>query len=88
MKYAKDTEIIQSRGPWAQNIAARAICPDGKVRKMKISEADTLWTCPARFTFKGKYVSGFVSFESDSGLTSDPDQFVKFTPTGKYKEAF
>ena len=88
MKYAKGTEIIRGPGPWALNIAARAICPDGRVRKMRIGEADTFWTCPARLSYRGKTISGFVSLESDSGLSSDPELFVKFTPQGVNADIF
>jgi hypothetical protein len=62
-KYAAGTQMTVSY-PWGLNIAAKAICPDGKVRALKriAQTADTFFSIPASVTAKGKSVSGYVTF--------------------------
>jgi hypothetical protein len=81
-----------SDGPFAQLIKAMALCPDGRLRTCNLGVPDTFFSVPARLNYrvhgKNKSVCGFISFASDSGLSSDPEQWVKFTPTGKWAKVF
>ncbi len=86
--YAKGT-WTQQRQPWGIFTRAKAVCPDGKARIVRLAAcAGSFFSVPARLSYKGKTVSGFISFASDSGLSTDPEQWVKFTPTGKHKDIF
>ena len=79
MKYDRGTEIIVTY-PWGHMLAARALCPDGKVRKtswMAIT-ADTYFSHPASVKVKGRTVSGYISV--DSSFLFDGDEVVLFTP--------
>ncbi len=79
----------ETRGPWDAFTRARAVCPDGKVRIVRLAQcADTYFTIPARLSYKGKTVTGCISWASDSGLTSDPAQYVVFYPHGLHKGIF
>ncbi len=85
-RYAKET-WTETCGPWATFTRARAICPDGKLRVVKLAMcADSFFSVPARLSYRNKTVAGFISFAADSGLSTDPEQWVRFTPTGKYKD--
>ncbi len=87
-RYALDT-WTETRGPWATFTRARAICPDGKARVVKLAlVADTYWTVPARVSYKGTTVAGFITFASEDGMSTNPEQWVKFIPTGKYADVF
>jgi hypothetical protein len=86
--YSRDTWTEQCL-PWGTFTRARAICPDGIARVVRLEAcADTFFSVPARLSYRGKTVSGFISFTSDSGLSTDPEQWVKFAPTGKHKDIF
>jgi len=78
-EYEKGTYIV-SRSPWGTYVTASAICPDGKLRKVKrISiTSDTFFSIPASVVFKGKTIAGYITFESDSGLSTDDKQFISF----------
>lgn len=39
----------------------RVLFPDGKIRAVKLGVADTFFTIPARASWNGRTVSGFVS---------------------------
>lgn len=80
-KYEKGTYII-SRNPWGIYVSAAAICPDGILRKVKrISiTSDTFFSIPASVAFKGKTIAGYLTFESDSGLSTDENQYISFRP--------
>ena len=45
---------------------ARARCEDGKLRVITIGVPDTYFSIPGHTRVKGKYVSGFVSVDSES----------------------
>lgn len=72
-------------GPW--DIPYRAtgvICPDGKARTVRLSgHADTFWTMPARLSYRGKTVSGFITNVDDIF-----DLGQQFIPTGKHRDIF
>lgn len=42
---------------------AHAICEDGKIRKIKISIADTYFSIPGRTTIDKKTVSGYIMLD-------------------------
>jgi hypothetical protein len=87
-EYQKGTSI-SSRAPWGVFVGCRALCPDGRVRAVKLAlTADTFWTIPAKLSYRGKTVCGFVTFASDSGLSTDPEQYLQFVPTGKHRDIF
>lgn len=82
--FGKDTEI-ERRLPWGINVGGKALCPDGKVRRLKrIAEtADTFFSTPASVTCKGKTVAGYVTVETMGGFTTEmPDDpaVLKFIP--------
>lgn len=70
--YNNGTSITQTF-PWGVYVSAKALCPDGKVRKTnRISQnADTFFSIPASIRFRGKTVAGFLSIE---------DETVQFIP--------
>ena len=87
-EYARGTWTEQS-SPWGIFTRARAVCPDGKLRIVRLAiTADTFFSVPAKLSYKRKTVCGFISFESEDGLSTNPVQWVKFTPTGKHKDIF
>lgn len=54
--------------PWGLFLRCRAICPDGKVRSVRVAQtADTFFSIPASVLFKGKRVAGYVTFSDDYG---------------------
>lgn len=80
--YALGTSVTQSH-PCGLYVSARVLCPDGKVRTVKriAGTADTFFSVPCAVTYKGKTVSGFMTFETISGSSSElPDDpgVVKF----------
>ena len=49
-------------GPWHIPSHGRAICPDGVIRAFRITgQPDTFFSIPARITYKGKTVTGFIT---------------------------
>lgn len=93
--YAKRTFIDYAQGPFPVIRGAAAECPDGKVRKVvRISEtADTFFSIPAAVKYKGVKVSGYVTVETVSGMTTptpDDPTIVRFKPYtyGKHAAAF
>jgi len=89
MKYAKNTETFLSRGPWAQMIGALAICPDGKVRKVRNIGPDMdFYSRSGAVKVSGKTVSGLISFARDNSLPSSVCEWIEFTATGKHSNIF
>lgn len=92
--YGKGTFLVQSF-PWGGFHSGRALCPDGQVRALKrISEtSDTFFSIPAAVAVRGRTVSGYVTFATDSGSTfetpTDP-KYLEFRPYryGKNCDAF
>ena len=84
MQYAKNTETILSRGPFAQIIGARAICADGKVRKVRgIGQDRDYGTRTGNIKVKGRTVSGFICFSQDFTPPAGACEFVEFVAAGK-----
>ena len=86
--YAHNTSITVMR-PWSTYIRARALCPDGKVRSIKLAiTADTFFSVPARLSYRGTTVSGFMSMgqtpykDCFSSGSFKEQTWVEFTPTG------
>lgn len=85
-EYLKGTSLTTD-GSWSVFVAGRAVCPDGKVRALSWIApcADSYWTIPAKVKFKGKSVSGYVTFSGICG-----DYSVEFRPNidGKNAKVF
>lgn len=75
-------------GWWGVMVRARAVCEDGKLRIVRLGNPDSHFSCPARVSFRGKIVCGFISWKSEDGLSTNPVQWVAFTATGKHKDIF
>ena len=89
MNYAKNTETIISRGPFAQLIGARALCKDGKVRAVRNNGQDrNFGDRTGSVKVQGKTVAGFISFAKDFDLPLSACEFVEFTATGKNAKVF
>jgi hypothetical protein len=88
-QYAKGT-WTESTGPWGLFTRARARCEDGRLRTVKLSVcADSFFSVPARVSFRGKTVCGFITFAADSGLSTDHEgQYVQFIATGRHANIF
>lgn len=74
---------LDSSMPFGLYVGGAAMCSDGKVRKLaRISQvADTFFSIPAAVRVKGRYVSGYVSVETQEGwsvVTDDDPLVVKF----------
>lgn len=70
--YSRGTYLIFNM-PFAVYVGGRAMCSDGKVRSLKrIAEtADTFFSVPASIVVKGKTVAGYVTTETEEGLSTD-----------------
>jgi hypothetical protein len=75
-EYSKGTYLWCYK-PWDTYAAGAAICPDGKLRRLKRIAfcADTFSTIPASVEYKGKTVAGFVTFKGER-----PNEYVEFVP--------
>lgn len=87
--FGQGTEI-ERRLPWGINVSGKALCPDGKVRRLKriAPTADTFFSTPASVTCRGKTVAGYVTVETMRGFTVEmPDDpaVLKFIPY-KYRK--
>jgi len=81
--YANGT-YFQFSMPFCLYIGAAALCPDGKVRKVKriASTPDTFFSIPASVTYKGKTVAGYLHLKN-VGDPANPLEFkdaVIFSP--------
>ena len=86
--YAKGT-WVETFGPFATFTRTKDVCPDGAARVVRLAAtADSYFSVPASLSYRGKTVSGFICWASDSGLSTDREQWVKSTPTGKHKDIF
>jgi hypothetical protein len=86
--YANGT-YFQYKMPFGLYIGAAALCPDGKVRKVKrIAETpDTYFSIPASVTYKGKTVAGYLHLKN-VGDPANPREFrdaVIFSPYASHK---
>ena len=68
----KETGYITNGNIWNHPYAAHAICPDGKIRKIRLNQqANTWFSWPGRCS---KYGRGFVTVK---------DEMLVFTPYTK-----
>lgn len=64
--YAYGTSVTV-RMPWGLFVKGRAVCPDGKVRAIRLSDcADTFFSIPASVKYRGKTVAGYATFNEDA----------------------
>lgn len=68
----------------------RALCSDGKVRRVKLGVADTFFSVPAICKIKGKTVHGIISgLPTDLVLAKDApkdvNEIIAFYPHGKHR---
>lgn len=80
--YADGTYLVQSF-PWGFYSSGAAMCSDGKVRTLKriAQTADTFFSVPASVNVGKRTVSGYVTVECRSGLSTETDDdpaVVKF----------
>lgn len=80
--YARGTSTVQ-RYPWGLYVSARVMCSDGVVRATSriASTADTFFSVPCAVKVKGRTVSGYLTIECVSGLstaTGDDPACAKF----------
>jgi hypothetical protein len=82
-----DTGTIHHFGPWQIPYKATGVVfPDGKRRTVKLHHTpDTFWTIPARVSYRGTTVSGFVMHD---GMDTDEKENLRFYPTGKNADLF
>lgn len=80
------TGAYLSRGPWAQLIGARAICPDGIIRTIRCGTPDTYFSAPGRTRVAGVNVSGFISTDDSFMWVPEADAH-KYTSTGYHLPA-
>lgn len=70
------TGFITNGNIWGHPHAARAICEDGKVRKVRLNVSpDSTFSWSGRASIKGKTVRGFV-YKDEGGL-----RFTTYEPT-------
>jgi hypothetical protein len=102
MEYAKGTRL-DTRQPWGIFTGGRALCSDGKVRRLaRIAiTADTFFSIPAAVKVRGRTVSGYATVETMQGfstVSADDPPVVKFVavktgrncgllPEGAFKQA-
>jgi hypothetical protein len=84
---------LRSDSFWGVYQSGAAICPDGKVRKLKriAPHADTFFSVPAAVTCKGRTVTGFVMTSTLAGFhspTDDDPMAVFFFATGRNAHLF
>lgn len=62
----KKTSFVTNGNAWGHPHAAYAICFDGKVRKVRLSQqTDSFFSWPGRVTIKGVTVRGYIAFTDD-----------------------
>jgi hypothetical protein len=81
--YALNTSITRSNLPFAENIKARVLCSDGKVRATaRLSQhPDTFFSTGAAIRVRGRYITGYLTVETRDGFsteTPDDPAVVKF----------
>lgn len=80
--YAKGTwldaeDLAYPSGAINAGRRARAVCPDGKVRVVRVGVPDTFSTIPGAARIGGRYTSGFVTVAEDE---DGKELWVTFTP--------
>lgn len=65
--------------PWGLNHRSghRLLCSDGKIRAAELAEtADTFFSTPAKVRIAGRWISGYMTVESEDGAsTGEPSAF-------------
>jgi hypothetical protein len=83
--YDDGTYLTRETGPFsAAFIAGAALCPDGRVRRLKrLGLPDTMFSVPAAVTVNGRTVTGFVTVQTRGGFSTasdDDPMIVRFIP--------
>lgn len=70
-KFALGTELVSS--DWHGFVSAKAMCADGKVRKVCriAASADTFFSVPAAVRVRGKYVTGYLTVTTVEGYDTE-----------------
>lgn len=89
--YARDTYVDQTT-TWGLFLRARVLCADGVLRQtVRLSDtADTFFSVPASVKVGGKEVSGYITFETEEGFSTETDldrTVVKFVANQYGKNA-
>ena len=73
-RYPNGAIVYRTRGPFASLARIeRCPCDDNETRLVDITgEPDTMFSVPARVRVRGKWVSGFVMFDSGAYLPEGP----------------
>lgn len=93
-----DPAISLARGTWLQGESfaypsggqtrkGRAVFPDGTVRAVRAGIADTYFSIPAHGRIAGRYVAGYLTTATASGLstpTDDDPAYWEFRPYDRY----
>jgi hypothetical protein len=87
-----DGTFLTSTQPWGLFMGGAALCPDGKVRRLKriAGTADTFFSVPAAVEVRGRTVTGYVTVQTREGLstpTEDDPPIVKFFPVKNRKNS-
>lgn len=72
---------ITTRQPWGivPRCGHRLLCADGVIRAAQLAPTpDTFFSHPASVRFKGKHVSGYMTTDTLSGLSSDSPHVYVF----------
>lgn len=77
----EDGSYVQTKGPWNVPISGKALCPDGKIRKLKrISHiSGNVHDLSCAISYNGKTVSGVIRIVKEG---------LQFVPTGLNANAF
>ena len=59
--------VTRNGGHAGSSRRGRVIFPDGRLRVVTLGVADTFYTIPAHGRMAGRYVSGFVSVDGETG---------------------
>lgn len=73
--YGMGTYLLM-RMPFGLFEGGRVLCSDGVVRTLKriAQTADTFFSIPAAVEVKGKTVAGFVTVETEEGLSTETEK--------------
>ena len=77
----KPKTYITTRLPWGivPRCGHRLLCADGVIRAAQLAPTpDTFFSHPASVRFKGKHVSGYMTTDTASGLSSDSPHVYVF----------
>lgn len=85
--------FLEAVGPYDLLLRARALCPDGKLRRTSrlAKTADSAFSIPAAIRVRGRTAAGYIYVETVSGFsvaTDDDPAMVKFAPFDRCKHLF